>query len=264
MSESGKARGEGISGTDMENTAATKVLAKPRVHRHVVKTLAQRILRQEFKAGTLLPSEPELCETLNISRSALREAIKVLGGKGLVTPRPRTGTVVRKREDWNLLDPDLLVWSMEIEPNPEFVLSLIEARQVIEPAAARLAARRATAEDLAVVEDAYRRMSVAKAALDFEAFNEADIDFHKGLLRASHNIVFQQMSTTIGAALAYGFRLTIERAHEPGASLPNHGEVIEHIRARDGDAAHASMARLLDIAIIDLGLSSIPRNPRVE
>lgn len=239
--------------------AATKVLVKPRVHRHVVRTLAQRILRQEFKSGTLLPSEPELCETLNISRSALREAIKVLGGKGLVTPRPRTGTLVRPRDDWNLLDPDLLVWSMEIEPNAEFVLSLIEARQVIEPAAARFAALRADAIDLAIVEDAYRRMSEAKAALDFETFNEADIDFHKGLLRASHNIVFQQMSTTIGAALAYSFRLTTERAREPGASLPNHGEVIERIRARDGDGAYASMARLLNIAIIDLGLSSISR-----
>jgi GntR family transcriptional regulator, galactonate operon transcriptional repressor len=223
--------------------ATTRTLVKPRVHRHLVKTLAQSILRQEFKPGSLLPSEPELCETLNISRSALREAIKVLGGKGLVTPRPRT---------------DLLAWSMEIEPSAELVLSLIEARQVIEPAVARLAALRATEKDIAVVESAYQRMSEAMAAPDFDAFNEADIDFHKGLLRASHNIVFQQMSTTIGAALAYSFRLTMERAREPGASLPNHGEVIERIRLRDADGAYASMARLLDIAIIDLGLSSIP------
>jgi GntR family transcriptional regulator, galactonate operon transcriptional repressor len=238
--------------------ATTRTLVKPRVHRHLVKTLAQSILRQEFKPGSLLPSEPELCETLNISRSALREAIKVLGGKGLVTPRPRTGTLVRPRDDWNLLDPDLLAWSMEIEPSAELVLSLIEARQVIEPAVARLAALRATEKDIAVVESAYQRMSEAMAVPDFDAFNEADIDFHKGLLRASHNIVFQQMSTTIGAALAYSFRLTMERAREPGASLPNHGEVIERIRLRDADGAYASMARLLDIAIIDLGLSSIP------
>ncbi len=238
--------------------ATTRTLVKPRVHRHLVKTLAQSILRQEFKPGSLLPSEPELCETLNISRSALREAIKVLGGKGLVTPRPRTGTLVRPRDDWNLLDPDLLAWSMEIEPSAELVLSLIEARQVIEPAVARLAALRATEKDIAVVESAYQRLSEAMAAPDFDAFNEADIDFHKGLLRASHNIVFQQMSTTIGAALAYSFRLTMERAREPGASLPNHGEVIERIRLRDADGAYASMARLLDIAIIDLGLSSIP------
>src|SRR4051794_1259691 len=237
---------------------ATTTLVKPRVHRHLVKTLAQSILRQDIKPGSLLPSESELCETLNISRSALREAIKVLGSKRLVTPRPRTGTLVRPQDDWNLLDPDLLAWSMEIEPSAELVLSLIEARQVIEPAAARFAALRATPKDLAVVENAYQRMSQAKATLDFVAFNAADIDFHKGLLRASHNIVFHQMATTIGAALAYSFRITIQRAREPGGSLPNHGEVIECIRRRDADGAYASMARLLDVAIVDLGLSSVP------
>lgn len=241
----------------MKSEAGARTLVKPRVHRHVVKTLAQRILSNEFPAGGLLPPEPELCERLNISRSALREAIKVLGSKGMVSTRPRTGTLVRPRADWNLLDPDLLAWSMELEPSAELVLSLIEARQVIEPAAARLAALRATNADIAPMEAAYRRMGEAKARQDFTTFNAADIDFHKALLRASHNIVFQQLSTTIGAALAYSFRLTVERAREPGASLPNHGEVIERIRQRDSEGAFASMARLLNIAVVDLGLSNM-------
>ncbi|MFC0008529.1 FadR/GntR family transcriptional regulator [Devosia nitrariae] len=231
-----------------------RTLIKPRVHRHVVKTLAQRILSEQLKPGSLLPPEAELCDELNISRSALREAVKVLGNMGLVTTRPRTGTQVRKRDEWNLLDQDLLAWSMEIAPSPELVLSLIEARQAIEPAAARLAALRAGAAELAPLEDAYRRMSEAKARQDFATFNQADIDFHTALLRASGNIVFQQLSNTIGAALAYSFRMTVERAREPGASLPNHGEVIERIRERDSEGAAASMARLLRIAVIDLGL----------
>ncbi|GLQ11938.1 transcriptional regulator [Devosia yakushimensis] len=232
----------------------TKPLLKPRVHRHVVKTLAQRILGNEFAPGTVLPPEPELCETFNISRSAVREAIKVLDSKGMVSTKPRTGTVVRAREEWNLLDPDVLAWSIELKPSAELVLSLIEARQVIEPAAARFAALRATAADIAPMEDAFARMERFKAALDFEAFNKADIDFHTALLRASRNIVFQQLSNTIGAALAYSFRLTISRAREPGASLPNHGEVIERIRLRDSVGAFEAMTRLLHIAIVDVGL----------
>jgi len=236
---------------------AIRTLVKPRVHRHVVKTLAQRILSGELRPGMALPPEPELCETLDVSRSAVREAVKVLDSKGMVTTRPRTGSVVRSRDSWNLLDPDLLAWSIELQPSAELVLSLIEARQVIEPAAARFAALRATATDIAPMEDAFARMSRHKSAQDFEAFNKADIDFHTALLRASRNIVFQQLSTTIGAALAYSFRLTIARAREPGASLPNHGEVIERIRMRDSDGAFASMSRLLNIAIVDLGLSSI-------
>lgn len=238
----------------MSLVAPGKPLLKPRVHRHVVKTLAQRILGGEFAPGAALPPEPDLCETFNISRSAVREAIKVLDSKGMVTTRPRTGTLVRAREEWNLLDPDVLAWSMELQPSAELVLSLIEARQVIEPAAARLAALRATASDIAPMEDAFIRMSRFKSTQDFEAFNKADIDFHTALLRASGNIVFQQLSNTIGAALAYSFRLTISRAREPGASLPNHGEVIERIRMRDSIGAFESMTRLLNIAIVDVGL----------
>ncbi len=238
----------------MSLVAPGKPLLKPRVHRHVVKTLAQRILGGEFMPGSALPSEPELCETFNISRSAVREAIKVLDSKGMVTTRPRTGTLVRAREEWSLLDPDVLAWSMELQPSAELVLSLIEARQVIEPAAARLAALRATASDIAPMEDAFARMGRFKSTQDFEAFNKADIDFHTALLRASGNIVFQQLSNTIGAALAYSFRLTISRAREPGASLPNHGEVIERIRMRDSVGAFESMTRLLNIAIVDVGL----------
>lgn len=229
-------------------------LLKPRVHRHVVKTLAQRILDDEFPPGSVLPPEPELCEAFSVSRSAVREAVKVLDSKGMVTTRPRIGTVVRPREEWSLLDPDILAWSMELKPSSNLVLSLIEARQVIEPAAARFAALRATAADIAPLEHAFERMSHYKSVQDFDAFNRADIEFHSALLRASHNVVFQQLSNTIGAALGYSFRLTISRAKEPGSSLPNHGEVIERIRMRDSVGAFESMTRLLNIAIVDVGL----------
>ena len=179
----------------------------------------------------------------------------MLGSKGLLTTRPRVGSVIRPSDEWNLLDEDLLRWSMDHAPSPQLVLSLIEARQVIEPAAARFAASRATAKDLEPMEHAFADMTRHKESRDFTAFNEADIAFHKALLRASGNVVFQQLANTIGTALAYSFRMTIERAHEPGASLPNHGEVIDRIRIRDVEGAHASMSRLLDIAVIDLGLS---------
>jgi len=141
-----------------------------------------------------------------------------------------------------------------MQPSPQLVLSLIEARQVIEPAAARFAAQRATAADIAPMEAAFDQMTLFKSTGDFEAFNKADIDFHSALLRASRNIIFQQLSNTIGAALAYSFRLTISRAREPGSSLPNHGEVIERIRLRDSEGAYASMTKLLNIAIVDLGI----------
>jgi DNA-binding FadR family transcriptional regulator len=224
-------------------------LVKPRVHQQVVETIGRAILRGDYSATGYLPAEPQLCESLQISRSALREAVKVLGGKGLVSPRPHVGTVIRPRDEWNMLDSDLLAWSIEDRPDPKVVMGLIEARQVIEPAAARLAAQRATAKDLAAMERAFLGMTAAREANDFDAYNTADKDFHTAMLAASHNFVFRQLATTIGAALAYSFRVT---ARELGHALPIHGEVMEHIRMRDPDGASTAMMRLLDVAIHDL------------
>ena len=224
-------------------------LVKPRVHEQAVETIARLILRGDFAATGYLPSEPQLCETLQISRSALREAVKVLGGKGLVTPRPRVGTMIRPRDEWNMLDSDLLAWSMDGKPDPEVVMGLIEARRIIEPAAARLAAQRATAADLATMERAFLGMSAARDANDFDAYNAADEDFHTAMLSASHNFVLRQLTTMIGAALAYSFHIT---ARELGHALPVHGEVLERIRMRDADGASAAVFRLLDVALHDL------------
>ena len=227
-------------------------LVKPRVHLQVVETIARAILRGDYAATGYLPPEPQLCETLQISRSALREAVKVLGSKGLVSPRPHFGTLIRPREDWNMLDTDLLAWSIEGEPDSRMVMSLIEARQVIEPAAARLAAERATAADLAAMERAFIGMSAAAEARNHAAYHAADKDFHAAMLAASHNLVFRQLSTTIGAALAYSFRVTSRRGPDLGVALSYHGEVMEHIRMRDADGAGAAMLKLLEGTIRDL------------
>jgi DNA-binding FadR family transcriptional regulator len=221
---------------------------KPRVHQQLVESLARAILRGDF-AGSTLPPEPQLCETYQISRSALREAVRVLTGKGLVTPRPHVGTVIRPRQDWNMLDPDLLAWSTEGEPDARMIRGLIEARQVIEPAAARFAAQRAAAADLVLIEQAFLAMSVARDAQDFDGYVEADKDFHMSILRASHNFVFQQLANTIGAALSYFFRVT---PRDLGRALPHHGEILELIRVRDADRAFTAMARLLDVTLEDV------------
>ncbi|EAR51864.1 putative transcriptional regulator protein [Oceanicola granulosus HTCC2516] len=229
---------------------------KPRVHHQIVRALAADILTGKIAPGEGLPREASLCERYGVSRSALREAVKVLVTKGLVTARPRIGTIVQPKDEWNLLDADLLDLSLELAPDPDFVLSLIAARQVIEPAAARFAAARAGPEDIARLEAAYADMARHLEARAFQEFNAADIQFHRALLKASRNVVFQQLSNTIGAALGYSFKLTTSRSQDPGGSLGLHGEVLEHIRNRDPLAAQTTMARLLDIAVMDLGVGS--------
>lgn len=236
-----------MQGVELTKEDSVRPLAKPRVHQQVVETIARAILRGDHVG--YLPSEPQLCKTLQISRSALREAVKVLGGKGLVLPRPHVGTMIRPRDEWNMLDADLLAWSIEERPDPKAMLGLIEARQVIEPAAARLAAQRATAADLATIERAFLNMTAARDSDYFAAYNAADRDFHTAILEASHNFVFRQLASMIGAALTYSFSIT---QRELGHTLPFHGEVLEYIRMRDAEGARAAMTKLLDVAINDL------------
>src|SRR5207247_3167418 len=123
----------------------TKARTYPRrgLHGAVVHDLGLRIVQGELEAGESLPTEEELSSELTASRTVLREAIKVLAAKRLVESRPKTGTRVRQRAEWNLLDPDVLAWQLEAGPDRRFLEDTLELRGLIEPAAARLAAVRA-------------------------------------------------------------------------------------------------------------------------
>jgi DNA-binding FadR family transcriptional regulator len=153
----------------------------------VVETLGRRIASGVYREGETLPVEQELAASLGVGRNALREAVKVLSGKGLIVTGPRSGTRIRPREDWNMLDPDVLSWHADPETaTPEFLLSLLEARRIIEPKAAELAAVRGTREDMAAILSAYERM---EQATGLEARMDADIALHTAILKASHNAV---------------------------------------------------------------------------
>ena len=98
---------------------------------HVVSTLAKQILSGEIRPGDKLPPEADLGNQLSVSRTALRESIRTLAGKGLIVSRTRTGTIVQPSSSWNHLDPELLAWRETMEPDIAFVNALIEARQVL-------------------------------------------------------------------------------------------------------------------------------------
>ena len=118
----------------------------------VVDILGFRMAAGEYQEGEVLPVEQVLADSLEVCRNALREAVKVLSGKGLISTAPRSGTKVRPRGEWNMLDPDVLRWHSDPDIATEkFMLDLIEMRGIIEPKAAELAAVRATKEDIATI-----------------------------------------------------------------------------------------------------------------
>ena len=112
------------------------------LHGQVAHQIGERILRGDIAPGQSLPNEADLSEELNVSRTALREAIKVLAAKGLLESRPKTGTRVRSRDNWNMLDPDVLAWLFADGPNAAASEMLFEIREIFEPSAAAMAATR--------------------------------------------------------------------------------------------------------------------------
>ncbi len=214
------------------------------LHGQVVEAIGLRIARGGFEPGSSLPDEDTMATELNVSRTVVREAIKVLAAKGIVASRPRLGTTIRPVHDWNMLDPDVLVWQSKARPTPQFIRHLIEIRQIVEPPAAELAADRATPEDLRAIDGAIAAM--AASLEDWQAFMTADVDFHVSVLTASHNPFLQPMAHAIGAALTSSRTLTSRDPNMSRASFPLHEGIRNAIRRRDGNAARDAMRMHLE------------------
>lgn len=224
-----------------------------RFHGIVAHDLGVAILSGKYAPGALLPGEIEFSEQLHVSRSVYREALRILIAKGLVESRPKAGTRVTQRDRWNLLDPDLLAWMFETEPQPDFIRDLFELRSIVEPAAAALAARRRTGEELSRMGHALEEM--ARHGLAAEAGREADQLFHRTMLRATRNMPLLALASTIEAAVGW---MTIYKqrkrklARDP---VPDHRALFDAIADGDGEAARAAMNQLLRLAFLDLGMS---------
>lgn len=221
----------------------------------VVRRLGADILGGRFPAGAVLPNEGAIAIDYGVSRTSVREAVKVLSAKGLVEARPRTGLRVRPRDDWNMLDPAVFSWHPDPGADADLLAGLLETRRIIEPAAAELAALRATAADLAAMETALDGMGAAIPDR-LDACCEADLEFHSALIMATHNIVLRGLIGTIRAALISTFAVTNRLMATQSDGLEAHRTVLEHIRMRDAAGARAAMTALLDVSATDLHLGS--------
>ncbi len=209
------------------------------LHGEIVHDIGVRILRGELK-----PGDPVITglDEQEVSRTVVREAIKVLAAKGLITSRPKTGTHVRDRRDWNVLDPDVLAWRLEADTGDDFYLDVFETRRVIEPAVAALAATRATEDEIAALEEAFSAMEES-VGQDADAYIAADIRFHELILEGCHNELLTNLGSTLRAVFRASFTRTKGVAQE---TLPIHGDVLEGIRTGDSAAAEGAMLRLID------------------
>jgi len=217
------------------------------MHGQVVEWLGRRIVSGELAHGCQLPNEAELAAQLRVSRGGIREAVKALAAKGLVEPRPRLGTRVLPRRDWNLMDREVISWHGRLGTN-DFLNDLLELRMMVEPGAAQLAAERATDEQLAELAAACDQMAGNAPRLP-EAeheFVQADLAFHLTLLRCSGNQLIEQLGRLLEASLRHGLEAS---SHAPGgvaATLPLHRAVLRAVSNRKPVQASRSMRRLLE------------------
>ena len=224
------------------------------VHGQTVEALASRILSGRLAEGETLDL-PALRAELDVSLTALREALKVLTAKGMIDARQKRGTYVRPRAHWNMLDADMMRWQVESTDDPRLLGKLTEVRAIVEPAAARIAALRATAEDLALLSDALERMT---GAADTDVMIDADVDFHRLLLLATHNEFLEQIGRVIAVGLAERDKL-VHEANPADDPVPSHRAVFRAIEAGDPVAAETAMYTLLDKATTDLSQIITPK-----
>ena len=220
-----------------------------RLHGAIANKLGTDIVSGLYAPGTVLSSEVEFAETLQVSRGAFREAMQALAAKGLVESRPKTGTRVLPRARWNLLDPDVVAWAFAGEPDPDFVRGIFELRAIVEPAAAALAAQRHDRDDLRAMKDALTGMR--RYTLATEAGRSADRDFHDAILRATRNDSLTVLSASIGAAVNWTTQYKQRSRALPRNPIPDHVRVYEAIAAGDAVAAAAAMRVLVDLALVD-------------
>ncbi len=211
----------------------------------VAGTIGKRIVTGQYKPGDTLPTEPEVQAEFGVSRTAVREAISLLAAKGLTSSRPKIGTRVRPAVDWNRFDVDVLRWQVDQGPSDEFVNSLFEMREIIEPSAASLAAERATADDIAT-------LGVAMGGIQSHLRGgpeqiAADMDFHMGILQASRNPILISVGAMINSALEISFTIGWRTVMAEDSVL-QHRAVYEMIAARDAEGGllrHAPAAQEL-------------------
>ncbi|WP_191060521.1 FadR/GntR family transcriptional regulator [Geminicoccus harenae] len=233
----------------------------PRIglHGRLVHQLGGRIGRGELAPGEALPPIDELLAVFGVSRTSIREAMRVLAAKGLIELRQRTGGRIRPMADWNLLDPDVLAWIDPFRLEPGLMAELAEVRLAIEPQAARGAALRATLADVEAIQVQFSTMEATALEADLAAFYAADLSFHAGIFDASHNRFLTQLGRALMPALDRAFDLHrhhVLRREDPThlrwRICPMHGAILDAIRRQDSAGAEQAMRLVIENAINEL------------
>ncbi|MGF1681436.1 FadR/GntR family transcriptional regulator [Photobacterium minamisatsumaniensis] len=216
--------------------------SKRSLHVQVAREIARRILSGQLEQGQVIPGEMSLCEQFGISRTALREAVKLLTSKGLLESKPKIGTKVLDRTNWNFLDPQLLDWMDGLQNSEVFFHQFLGLRKAIEPEACALAARHATAEQRIELSETFQQMSEIAESFDKSRWAEVDMRFHRLIFLSTGNDFY----LPFGNVLATIFMSFIHHSSKDGGVCINeHRAIYDAIMAGNADKARQASQQLL-------------------
>jgi DNA-binding FadR family transcriptional regulator len=219
------------------------------IHSRLVDELGRQIANGTIGQDGLLPREDDLVESFAISRTIVREATKTLQALGIVITRPRIGSRIQPITQWRLLDPQVMDWLTDSSLTQTFVRDLLDLRMMIEPAAAALAAERATEAQCTILMQALDAMAAANTTAKHV---EADFAFHDAIMEASGNMLLLQLKPALTALLKGSFRLSMHDRDAIKASVALHKAVADAILRRDAAGARSAAMTILESARKDI------------
>jgi GntR family galactonate operon transcriptional repressor len=239
--------------TEMKSTSFPfeQLKSAESLHTRVTRALALQLIQADrIGEQVAFPNEGDLCKQLGVSRSILREAVKVLENKGMVQVRPRSGTRSRPRVEWNQLDPDILGWQSELKPDPRFLRDLCEVRLALEPIAAGFAALRASQDEIGFIHQCLSRRLEILAVKDLEGAIDAELRYHTAVVAASHNPLFQQLNSTIHEPYRVALSYTLLLPASVALELEEYRKLTEAIEQRNPLAARRSAEEIVGFAML--------------
>ncbi|BES69035.1 FadR/GntR family transcriptional regulator [Marinobacter nanhaiticus D15-8W] len=213
--------------------------------------LAEAIFSGRYQPGDFVPKEIDLCEQLGINRPAVRSDLRQLVDVGIIERISGHGSKVRDYDNWHILDPLVTEWMTRYAaPNPKVLHEILAFRLDVEPYVAMVAARNAKARDLVAIEEAYegmgQNMHNANTPEERRLHSDYDIAFHEAIFKATHNIVWAQLSHILRPSIYLLVSLSNVQANDPDDSLERHRQVMERIRARDPEGAFLAAQAVLE------------------
>lgn len=218
-----------------------------KLYEYLVEEIGQKVVSGDITPGDTLPNEDNLCRSYDVSRGVLREATKVLTQKGLISTRPKVGTQVLPRHNWNLFDADIMLWTLTLGEKRSFLKKVIEVRRIIESEACRYAAKRATKKEINLIHSWHEKLQDALIQEDtycYDRYLEIDMAFHTAILNACHNELLAQIGHTMRETVQVARKADRNDIATQRAALPHHDAMLAAIVQKNPQAAYEASQKM--------------------